>query len=233
MFIYQRDNSNRYGHIQIDLYEDFSFPMHLHGDMELTFPLEGSVCVHLRDREETLGKGEIALILPHELHAYSALGDSRVLVCVFSADHVRAFAQTVEGLRGDRSVVPCSEGLNSYLMETFFGAEEPGPMQFKAAFYAVCAQYQRYARLTSARTLEDSALEKLILYVEENYRENITLASAARAIGYNENYLSRCFHQATGVNFRRFINYHRIQCVCQRVKADGRSISELALASGF
>ena len=69
--------------------------------------------------------------------------------------------------------------------------------------------------------------------MEENYRENITLNSAARAIGYNKNYLSRCFHQATGVNFRQFVNYQRVQYVSKDLQQGGRSISESALASGF
>lgn len=233
MFIYQRDNSNRNGHIQTNIYDDFSFPMHLHGDMEMAFALSGEVRLHLREREETLKEGMIALILPHELHAYSTQAHSRILVCVFSVDHVHTFAQSIEGMRGDRTVVPCSPELEAYLMATFFDAESPGLLQYKAAFYAICAQYQRYAQFSPVRTMENGALEKLILYVEENYRENITLSSAARMIGYNESYLSRCFHQATGVNFRQFVNYHRIQCVLHELCPDGRGISELALSSGF
>lgn len=233
MFFYQRDNSNRPGHIQIDLYDNFSFPIHLHGDLELAYPLSGAVRVLLRGREEAVHAGELAVILPHELHGYADCGGSRVLVCVFSADYVHSFAESIAGLRGDRSVVPCPPGLRAYLEETFFDTEDPGPLQFKAALYAACAQYRRYARFTHQSVSEDGALEKLIAYVEENYRENITLSTAARAIGYNENYLSRCFHQATGINFRRFVNYHRVQCVCRSRQSDGRTISELALASGF
>lgn len=233
MFIYQRDNSNRNGHIQIDIYDNFSFPMHLHGDMEMVFPLSGEVCLHLREREEILHVGEIALILPHELHAYSTQEHSKILVCVFSVDHVHTFVQAIEGMRGDHTVVPCSPGLEGYLKEIFFYTDEPDFLQFKSVFYAVCAQHQKHVSFKAVHTMENGALEKLIIYVEENYRENITLASAAKVIGYNESYLSRCFHQATGINFRRFVNYHRIQCVLHEMQPNGRGISELALNSGF
>lgn len=233
MFFYQRDNSNRPGHIQIDLYDNFSFPIHLHGDLELAYPLSGAVRVLLRSREETVHTGELAILLPHELHGYADCGGSRVLVCVFSADYVQTFAQSIAGMRGDRSVVLCPEGLRAYLEETFFDTENPSALQFKAALYAACAQFQRHTRFAPQNVSEDGALEKMIAYVEENYRENITLSTAARRIGYNENYLSRCFHQATGINFRQFVNYHRVQCVCSNWRLDGRTITELALASGF
>ena len=233
MFFYQRDNSNRCAHIQVDVYDSFSFPIHLHRDLELAYPLKGEVRLRLRNREEFLGAGQLALILPHELHGYEPCGPSKMLVCVFSADHVPAFVQTVEGMRGDRSTAPCPPGLRAYLDETFFDVHAPEPMQFKAALYAACAQFQRHVHFSPAGGAEDGALERLILYVEENYRENITLSSAARAIGYNKNYLSRCFHQATGVNFRQFVNYQRVQCACKELQQGGRSISEAALASGF
>lgn len=233
MFFYQHDNSNRPGHIQIDLYDNFSFPIHLHSDLELAYPLSGAVRVQSRGREEIVHAGELALILPHELHGYAQCGDSRMLVCVFSADYVQTFVQSIAGIRGDRSVVPCPAGLRAYVEETFFDMENPGTLQLKAALYAVCAQYQRNVRFAPLSVTEDGVLEKLIAYVEENYCENITMSSAARAIGYNENYLSRCFHQATGINFRRFVNYHRIQCVCRSRQSDEGTLSELALASGF
>ena len=233
MFFYQRDNSKQCGHIQVDVYDSFSFPMHLHRDLELAYPLQGKVRLRLRNRKESLSEGQLALVLPHELHGYEPCGPSKMLVCVFSADHVPAFAQAVEGMRGDRNTVPCPPGLRAYLDETFFDVRTPESMRLKAALYAACTQFQCHVHFSPIGGAEDGALEKLILYVEEYYRDNITLGSAARAIGYNENYLSRCFHQATGVNFRQFLNYQRVQCVCRELQQGGRSISEAALASGF
>ena len=76
-------------------------------------------------------------------------------------------------------------------------------------------------------------LEKLIRYVEENFREDISMASAAQALGYNRSYLSRQFHQALNINFRSFINYQRVQYVFHQMRAGETNISELALSSGF
>ena len=233
MFFYQHSNSNRPGHLQIDLYDHFVFPMHLHGDLELAYPRSGAVRLMLHGREELLSAGSLAVILPHELHGYADCGDSQLMVCVFSGDYVPTFVQSVIGLRSERSVADCTPGLRAYLDETFLGDAPPDLYQCKAALYAACAQYRRSAQFTRQPASEDTALEKLICYVEANYRESITLATAARALGYHASYLSRCFHQATGLNFRQFVNYQRVQCVCRDRLAHDGSLTELALQSGF
>lgn len=97
----------------------------------------------------------------------------------------------------------------------------------------MCAQYRRSVPAVPSVPIQDSVLEKLIVYVEENYREDISLRSAAQAIGYNKSYLSRQLHQAIPMNFRSFVNFQRIQYVCRQIRVEKRSLTELALASGF
>ncbi|MBE6883032.1 MAG: AraC family transcriptional regulator [Ruminococcaceae bacterium] len=232
MFLYQRDNSTHHHHIHTMIYDDFKFEQHLHSDLELVFPLAGAVNICLRDREEEIKCGEMALVLPNELHSFYTPESSQVLVCVFSPDYVQSFAGMIEGKRGEKSVFPCSKGVKAIINETFFELSEPGDMHFKAVFYAVCAHYLSYVGRFQEYSQVDGVLEKVIRYVEENYRENITLSDAARAIGYSESYISRCFHQTAGINFRRFLNYYRIQYVCRNM-SDKKGISELALAAGF
>lgn len=70
-------------------------------------------------------------------------------------------------------------------------------------------------------------------YVEENYREDISMKQAARALGYSENYLSRAFHTAVGMNFRQYVNQYRVQLACRLIEQRRGSMTRIAMESGF
>ena len=233
MFFYQHDNAGRTNHVDPELYVDFSFPMHLHADLELVLLRKGAIHLRLRDRTEPLAPGDFALVLPNELHAYSTPEHSEAFICVFSGDYVPAFLHALSGRRGERSVFAGTSLLRAQIESAFFTDSAQSALELKAVFYAACAQFLREIPLSESQRLETDMLEKLIRYVEENFREDISMASAAQALGYNRSYLSRQFHQALNINFRSFINYQRVQYVFHRMRAGETNISELALYSGF
>lgn len=74
------------------------------------------------------------------------------------------------------------------------------------------------------------------LDAEQYWRDpGLTLATLARRLGTNTAYLSRALNAASGDNFNAVINRRRVQEV-QRLldqPGEGRSLLELALASGF
>lgn len=233
MYFYQHSNAGRAGHVDPALYENFFYAMHLHADLELVWLRRGTLTLRLRDREEALEAGMFALILPHELHAYATPGRSEAFVCVFSGDYVPAFLHALGGRRGRRSAFQGTDALRAMVGDAFFADGAPGELEMKAVFYAVCARFLREVPLEEGPGAGTDALEMLIRYVEENFREDISMDSAARALGYSRSYLSRQFHQAMGINFRSFINCQRVQYVVHQMRAGAANISELALASGF
>lgn len=233
MLIYQKDNSTYTDHVQIDVYKDFQFIPHLHRDLEFILVLEGEMEVIVGDRKEPAHTGDLALVLSNQIHAYHTPRHSKVLVCPFSTNYVREFIRQTEGLEGSQSVFNSTPALAQYIKSCYLKTEYPDKMTLKATLYAICAEYMRNVPLIEAKSANDILLNKLLAYVEDNYRENITIKSAARSIGYDENYLSRYFHSTVGMNFRRYINQYRIEYACHFMGIGGRKISDIALESGF
>lgn len=233
MPLYQLDNSTAPGHVRVDLYDDFSFVPHLHKDFEFVYVLEGTMDVCLRERRETAAAGDLALIFPNEIHAYATPERSRSLVCVFSGDYVGAFVREVAGKQGQRTVFQATPGLRAFLEECYLGPKTADRFSLKASFYAVCAQYLRQVPLAACICRHDDLLCQLLAYVEERFREDISLNSAAAAIGYSPNYLSRFFHAAVGMHFRRFLNQYRVQYACHLLEENAYSVTQIALECGF
>ena len=74
----------------------------------------------------------------------------------------------------------------------------------------------------------------MLLYISEHYRENITLESMARELGYESHYISRCFHTHLSKNFKEFVNEYRIHYAKHLISSPERmTMTEIAFLSGF
>ncbi len=56
----------------------------------------------------------------------------------------------------------------------------------------------------------ESAIERVVNYVDEHFAEDINLTIVASNLGYTSGYISRLFKQARGVKFTDYLNRRRI-----------------------
>lgn len=233
MLVYQSFNSRQQQHIRMDYYRDFSYMRHLHRDLEFVLVVEGEIQIDVDNRREIARKGDLALLLPNQVHAFLTTDHSYTLICPFSGDLVNTFMRQIEGKTGQYSVFHCDDGLFTYLLNRY---DENGPMDamtVKATLYAVCAQYLRCVPLTENKQKNDDLLNRMLDYIEQNYKDDISMKTAALSLGYNESYLSRYFHGMVGMNFRQFINQYRIEYACHLMNRGNTGMADIALESGF
>lgn len=235
MLVYQSDNSMSHEHMRVEYYLNFSFFPHLHRDLEFVLVLEGEVNVDAPGGNEIVRAGQLALFLSNQVHAFSTPEFSRVFVVNFSVGYVNTFIRQVEGKVGACSVFDSTQALTAYLYDIYMKEPHslPDALTFKASCYAVCARFLQCVPLKDAPQANDSVLHQLLSYVEENYKENISMKSAAKAIGYDENYLSRYFHQSVNINFRRYVNQYRIDYACRLMEEKDKRLSDIAFECGF
>lgn len=80
--------------------------------------------------------------------------------------------------------------------------------------------------------LEDSSMERAIIYTKNNYNENISLKSVAKEVYLNESYLSRGIKQNLGMGFTEYIRKLRIEKSIELLKK-GNSIVSIAKEVGY
>lgn len=99
-----------------------------------------------------------------------------------------------------------------------------------------------YTRLKEAElkgkgiTITDSSEEKLnriISFLEENYRSDISREGLAAAVGLNANYMGTLFKTYTGKKINDFINELRIREATLRLEKNDEKIIDIALSVGF
>lgn len=75
--------------------------------------------------------------------------------------------------------------------------------------------------------------EDIRTYIGKNYREDISMQSAAQAMGYSEAYFCKLFKQCFRVNFSAYLNEYRIE-KAKAMMADPRiNIKDIGLACGY
>ena len=76
-------------------------------------------------------------------------------------------------------------------------------------------------------------LQKVRLYILENFTREVTLKDVAQIAGIERKYFSSFFHKKVGVGFKFWLMYVRI-CEAERlIKAENHSITQLAYKIGF
>jgi AraC-like DNA-binding protein len=82
------------------------------------------------------------------------------------------------------------------------------------------------------QTDQESVARSIKAYLQRHGFEGITLAKAARDLGFTPNYLSFLFHRQTGTTFTEYITELRLQRA-RELLWSGKSVKESAWAVGY
>lgn len=239
---HQKQNTAQGEIYNLYLYEGITLPPHFHKSFEVAYLTDGTAEFDVRGQTHSLTAGDFVMVLPFEEHAFRVPKGSHLGVTVFSADIAGSFSQAVAGMQGETAVFRCREPVRQFY-ESEAMAALPGPrvgisggipelLCRKAPLYAVCAEYLSAVPLCP-RDRNSDILSRVLDYIEQHFREDISAESVARALGYSARSLSDAFRDTLRIPFRTLLNQYRFE-YANRLLANGNSrMTEVALESGF
>lgn len=227
------------------------FKEHWHDSTELYICLKGKLTIRSEGVDYHMTQYDTLLVASNETHeifcpqvdtyvvlisfGYSLLGnDYRLMqnVCFDSP-----FFNLKDGSASERIRLPLeqiiellqAQGKNSVTVD----------WALRSNLYAIAAhlsEHTHFRAVSKERLLRTRQLEKLqgtLHYIKMHFREEITLADAALAAGYDASYFCKLFRSATGVTFHRYLNEYRISVACQLLTQSEAPISTVAENAGF
>ncbi|MBE7087297.1 MAG: helix-turn-helix domain-containing protein [Clostridiales bacterium] len=231
---YQQKNSVGKYFFEIIRYKDFYFEQHLHRHYELIYVREGATDVKIGNDWEKVSEGECAFIPSNTLHSYKTDETSIVDVCVFSADFIPVFFNEIRQKRPNKCKFTCSKHVLDYAKNELFNVNKKHDVfALKSVLYALAGEILKCIKFTKSLEKTDVLFDKLLEYVSVNFKEDISLDTASKELGYEKHYLSRCFHQVIPMNFSKYINTLRVDFASELLQNTDMSITEIALESGF
>lgn len=227
-------------------YSDSHYEPHFHKSFEIWYCAAGKADFYADGTHGVLQSGDYMLIFPYIAHGFSVSAPSSLWVAVFSGDFIPELQLKTHSLKPEIRPFHVSPETQNLLDKTLIGRDFP-PCEtpktaaalseseiyrIKAGLYCILGAFNSSARMLSVPKADDVTME-IIRYIEDNFTSDITLKSAANALGYNYQHLSRVFKKTLNMNFRSLINQYRFDYACRLLQKGGVSVTRAALDAGF
>ncbi|MBE7043541.1 MAG: cupin domain-containing protein, partial [Ruminococcaceae bacterium] len=117
MFYLIEKNSMDTEYFLIEKYKDVVCLPHVHYHAELFFVLDGNVQMNLETKVYHLKKGDMAVVMPYEIHDYQSVEQSDILVVEFPLKYIAEYKTVLEGKSFQTPVIQVTQPLQSLLTE--------------------------------------------------------------------------------------------------------------------
>ena len=234
MILYQTENFGKTYDYRSNTHENWKVVPHIHEFSELAFTKSGIMTVYINGHRFLVPEKHMILILPNQIHEYSAETSSTLRCCVFSNDFIPIFFQKTRGYELTDPVVDFSDCWQ--LFEALEETDTTDIMRISGLLNLICSRFLDAAELRRKGSDDHTLFSEVISYISQNFRQDITLKQIAKKLGYNEKYLSTSLHALTKMNFREFLASYRIDYAKQLLSGRRDSamrISDVASESGF
>lgn len=211
-------------------------PVRFHTHLEVLLLESGSATVSIGGRRWELGPGDLYLAFPNVPHGIEAADGCAVVMLADMAQQpalhdLLIHKQPAQPVlrRGDYPQIITS------LFDRMSGLEKDAPYRQTLLSGYASALLGELLQLTALadRDVDDSLLDKLLLFLLEHYTEDLTLEGTAKALGYSKFYISRLVSAAFGTNFRTLLNTYRVSMAQNLLVTSAKSVSQIADACGF
>ena len=82
-------------------------------------------------------------------------------------------------------------------------------------------------------TSASPAIGKVLSYIHEHFREELSMESLAEIHGFSPNYFGNLFRSSVGMSFRDYLNKVRLKYACALLSSSDLGTKEIAFSSGY
>lgn len=213
------------------------YPLHMHRLYELTVVASGEIEIQINQTTYLLHAGEACLIFPHQLHANHVRIPGEQVTAVFAPQMLGSFDRQKAGMIPVSNLLRLNDAVFSApLLVKELTREKSNFFRIRAnLFYLISeAEDQFVFRPRRSKTDKDLMLISSMLdFVQKHWQEDCSLLRCARELGYEYTYLSKYFIDATGMQYKSYVNHLRIFNACNQMILSDMSIAQLSEWCGF
>lgn len=213
-------------------HESYNFRSHIHQFAEIMLVLEGKIEVTLDGKTETAEAGQFILIFPLQTHAFHTPKHSKVWNCVFTPSLTSEFFAAYGNAVGEHAVFRGGDFALDCFHRLLVTGKDLRFFSVKACLYAALSDF--VTQVKPVKREKDTRLSGLLVaWLMEHATQPVTLADAAKALGYAENYLSHKISKLFGMNFRNLVGCLRAERAKELLSATDKTVLQIAYECGF
>lgn len=208
--------------------EPWEYPLHMHRNFEMACVVEGEVCVTVERRDYMVQANEAVLIFPHQLHGFKKLGVGKGYLCIFAPELCGSFYNRFQSCLPEDNRMQFTYDYEAVRADSNLFA-------VKAFLYSACAAAFRSMQFAPRpERQERSLLDKMLIFIENNYKDTCSLYDAAKQMKYDYGYLSKYFMKNIGMSFNDYVNRRRISDATYLLRnGENMDIGKIAMECGY
>lgn len=229
----------------------FQIPVHWHDEVEIIYVRKGPLMVEIDGQKFIGDDGAVYIVSPGVLHMMAA-PETPVDYFTFLFPMEFISFQTKDALedevffplrnhtRGFRPDVANRNLLGKLIPILDELAAENGKMgthrqiQVRIRLLQVVDLLVEYDQLEAKTGRASGGLEKeILIYIQDNYHEHISLAELSEHFHLSEKYMSRFFSERFHMTLTQYVNYVRLKYARHLLESTDLSVTEIAMKSGY
>lgn len=228
-------------------------PLHWHEEIELLYQLNGRSDIQIDGEKYQIQNKLLTVIDSRQVHSIHTYSDTSMFICVhISKKLIEKYIPDIDLYRiycipDDIPDSQFPEYLSvcrqmEALLRLYITDKPAWQMESEGIILQVLAQLIRHFSrksapdeigLSSADRTSFNRIRDVITYVEEHFREPISLQDIAGHLGLGREYFCRFFKKNMGMSFLRYLNEVRVSHVYRDLEQTDAPIAEIAEKNGF
>lgn len=215
---------------------------HWHRSIEIFALFEGGLEFYIDEVRYPLKPGEFMLVNSNEIHSVFSPKPNRTVVLQIPLATFEKYYTDEKFIYFSHSSRLQDEEVMRLLREMYYvynekpwGYELKVQSQFYMLLYILVTKYRKTD--VNERVIQNTRkldkLSRITAYMEENYKQDISLDSLAEIFGYSPTYLSRMFRKYARTNYKACLDDIRLEHAVKDLADTRIPIGEIVLGNGF
>lgn len=206
-----------------------------HSHIELYFVDEGEMDFVVNNHHRVLKAGEMSVALSYDTHAYRTPEFSRSSVFIIPIYMCESFVNATKHKKTSCPFITDKQTvkrIKSYISEL----KEEGVneiMQLGYIHIILGLIMNNVFFESSDRPVDAELSSRLLFYINENFKNDLSLSTVAAEFGYNKSYISRYFKSCFNIGFNQYLAAIRLKNALLLMNEKKHSFTHCALESGF
>ena len=213
---------------------DTTSPSHGNYSMEIVICYEGVLNMVINGKEYELKKNQAVFIRPYELHSFITKQYNKSKIIVFSPSFVSDFFDFTKNNTYDSCCFEVSDDLLAYYARILSEERCVGNnIIIPAILWPLCFEIKNKLKFRPGKYDLEDTLSKALSYINQHFKENITLKSVAKAVGIHQVTLSRKLNDIVKKSFSDYLNMKRCTYAAQLMETGKVSCTTASIQAGF
>ena len=210
------------------------FPAHLHNALEFVYLRRGSCRIQCDGSWYTLMPGQLFIAFPNRLHGYEDSRDVDAILWIIPVQpFLGSYQSILESTLPQSPVIDVQGNLPQLLGMALEDRSQASPQVMLGYIQLIVGKVLEQLSLQPAKTGNADALQSVLLYLNDHYREPLTRQEIAKAVGYNVSYISHIFSDTLHTTLTDYLTGLRLAEATQLLQGTRTPVSRIALELGF